>query len=72
MAIDENHLKMQQAQVDPVDADGINCFVVGLILCAIICVVLYLIDAPSWQLHAGLAGLLVGAVGLAYCVWRKR
>ena len=72
MAIDEKHLRVRAAQVDPVDADGVNCFVVGSILCAIICVVLYLVGAPSWQLQSALAGLLVGGFGLAYCVLRKR
>ena len=72
MAIDEKHLRVQPVQVDPVDADGVNCFVIGSILCAIICVVFYLVGVPSWQMHSALAGLLIGGFGLAYCVLRKR
>ena len=72
MAIDEKHPRLQQAQVEPCDADGVNCFVVGLVACLVLLAVLLLTSAPAWQVHSALAGLAVGAVGLGYCLWRRR
>lgn len=66
------HLEIKAVGIEPVDADGVNCFIVGTLACLIVCLVLHSCDAPAWQMHSALAGLLIGGFGLAYCVLRKR
>lgn len=67
-----------QAPVLPLDEDGVVVGVIGTVLFAVATVVLWL-NQPAleahqdgWWLWTGVTGTVLGALGTAYCVYRKK
>lgn len=73
----DGHL-IQQAEVPPLDVDGVQAAVAGTVVFAVVTAVLAvgydrLVAADDgWWLGVALSGLLLGLLGIAYTVSRRR
>lgn len=54
------------------DADGIHVAWVGTAVWALAAVWVRLADAPQWWWWTCLSGVVLGVVGLGYCLWRRQ
>jgi len=73
----ESHL-IRQAEVPPLDVDGVQAATVGSALFAIATVILAFAyprlttSGDGWWLGVGISGLALGLIGLGYTLLRRR
>ena len=73
----ESHL-IRQAEVPPLDVDGVQAATIGSILFAIATVLMALFypqlaaKNDGWWLGVGVSGLALGLIGLGYTLLRRR
>jgi hypothetical protein len=73
----EHHV-LVQAPVRAVDVDGLNVVSIGIVLFGVATVILAIgyadlsVAGRGWWLGVSISGLVLGLVGLAYCVNRRR
>lgn len=73
---EESHL-IRQAEVPPLDVDGVQAATLGSALFAVATVVLALCydrlaaDGDGWWLGVGISGLALGLLGLGYTLLRR-
>lgn len=74
---EESHL-IRQAEVPPLDVDGVQAATVGSALFAVATVIMALsyprltAAGDSWWLGVGISGLALGLIGLGYTLLRRR
>lgn len=74
---EENHL-IRQAEVPPLDVDGVQAATIGSALFAIATVIMALsypqltANGDGWWLGVGIGGLALGLLGLGYTLLRRR
>lgn len=66
---------LRQAPVDPLHDDGVRVFTIGTVL-AVFAVAVLAMNGPvwgieRWWLHVAIAGVVIGALATAYCIWRR-
>lgn len=66
---------LRQAPVAPLHDDGVRAFALGTLLFAAALVVLLLFgndwQVSAWWTQVAATGVGIGAIGTAYCVWRR-
>lgn len=74
---EETHL-IRQAEVPPLDVDGVQAATIGSALFAVASVIMALLyprlaaNGDGWWLGVGLSGLALGLIGLGYTLVRRR
>lgn len=72
-----NKHHLVQAEVRPLDEDGVQVARVGTLLFALMTLVMWLrldqlrADGEDWWLWTGVAGMVLGLVGLLWCTRRR-
>jgi hypothetical protein len=68
---------LAQAEVEPLDVDGVRALAVGTVLWLVAFLILLPFaehlreDGREWWLATCLTGVGLGLIGLGYCVWRR-
>lgn len=74
----EEHHLIQQAEVSPLDVDGVQAATLGTVAFALAAVIMLIgydrlvAVGDGWWLGVALSGLVLGLVGLLYTVSRRR
>lgn len=65
---------LKQAEIPPVQRDGVFPFAVGSVLAAVISVVLYLLgeQVPSWLWQSAAVAVVIGVFATIYCLIRRQ